>query len=451
MFVLIDSLDKNFYQRYKNKLDSIHQELLKKLDDVLVVGNKDSQITENRFDDLKSMYQFIAKHSKNKDIVICDAFAGMLSIKDSQSVLDYMNDNAYDVCLTENLPEGLVPMTISKDFINELHTYIEEDQKIVSTFKELINWEYKGIDVGVYLSSSMLIMERIDFLPVNKGAIEYILENATKDFSLENISSIQLLRTYPQYIAIEISSKSDEFCNRKFSEEEMDIDTFRKIITEIDELAPEAWISVGVWGDPFTHSKFTEVMHILNTIPNKVLIECRSIFLSEQCVQQVLSRPNTELIFDVSFTTEETFKTHKKSPYTLAQTVAFIKSLPEQKHIWVRLTRTQDTEGSIKHFLKEWKDHKMIVTKADTFVGSKVVDLAPINRHACYALRREMTILNNGDVLLCRQSHDILGSIKTKSLLSLWNQNEQPFQEHLQQNYNTCKECKACDDWWIWN
>ncbi len=453
MFVLIDSLDKNFYQRYKNKLDKIHSELLNRLDDVLIVGNVDSQITENKFDDLKSMYQFIARNSKGRDIVVCDAFAGMLSLKDTQSVLDYMNDHSYDVCLTENLPEGLVPMAISKDFVNEFHTYLEEGMPITSKFKDIINWEYKGIDVGVYLSSSMLIMERIDFLPTHRGAIDYILENSTKDISLDSISAIQdnLLRTYPQYIAIEISSKSDDFCNKKFSEEEMDIDIFRKIVTEIDELAPESLISIGVWGEPFAHSKFSEIMNILNTISNRVLIECRSIFLSEQCVQQVLSRPNTELIFDISFTTEESFKTHKKSPYTLAQTIDFVKNIADKEHIWVRLTRTLDTENHIKPFIKEWKGYNVLVTKADTFVGSKVVDLAPINRHACYALRREMTILNSGDVLLCRQSQEVLGSIKNKSLLSLWQQNEKPFQEQLKKNYNSCEECQACDDWWIWN
>ncbi|MGL5955317.1 MAG: SPASM domain-containing protein, partial [Brevinema sp.] len=436
LFVLIDGLDPFFYSRYQDKLNNIHQALLKKLEhvDVLVLGNLDSKISSASFADLKQLYQYIAKNTKGRDIVICDAYAGMLSLKDTESVLLYMREHQYDVCLTENLPEGLVPMAISHEFIDELSGYIEENQKIVSAFKNIINWEYKGVDVGVYLSPSLLIMERIDFLPVNKGAVEYLYHLSHQDLSLETIPTItQLLRHYPQYIAIEITAESDHFytCNRE--SETMTSEMFRKIITEIDELAPEALISLGIWGDPFMHPQFPEIMEMLKTISNPVLVECRSIFLSEEYTRLVLSRPNTELIFDVSFTTEQAFKQHKHTPYTLEQTKAFLQS--QSRDIRIRLTRVKETEQSIKYFLKEWKDYRVLITKADSFgtQDHKTVDLAPIKRHACYALRREMTILNNGDVLLCRQSKKVIGSLKTQSLLSLWKENEQYFQDQQKQ------------------
>ncbi|MGL4676280.1 MAG: SPASM domain-containing protein [Brevinema sp.] len=459
LFVLIDALDKVFYYRYQDKLNSTHQALLKKLEnvDVLVLGNQYSIISSVTFSDLKQLYRYIAKHATGRDIVIGDAYAGLLSLKDTELVLHYMREHRYDVCLTENLPEGLVPMAISHEFIDELSSYIEDDQVIVSTFKNIINWEYKGIDVGVYLSPSLLIMERIDFLPVHKGAVEYIYQLANcQDISLETMPKFivdhpQLLRHYPQYIAIEISSESDNFYTSGISSEEMNIEMFRKIITEIDELAPEALISIGVWGDPFMHTKFPEIIEILKKISNPVLVECRSIFLSEAYVQLVLSRPHTELIFDVSFTMEQEFQAYKNTPYTLEQTRSFLKS--QSKEIRIRLTRVKETEQNIKYFLKEWADYRVLITKADSFgtQDHKTVDLAPLKRHACYALRRELTILNNGDVLLCRQSKKVLGSLKTQSLLSLWKINRQHFQDQQQQRYYSCEGCQHCDDWWVWN
>ena len=460
LFVLIDSIDKNFYLRYQDKLSNIHQKLVSKLNniDILVVGHQDSLITDLKFSDSKSLYQYIAKNSQQRDVVICVAFAGLLSLVVPVDVVNYMRNNKYDVCLTENIPDGLVPMIISHEFLDDFWNFIEQDQVIQSSLKELIDWEYKGIDVGIYLSDSLLIMERIDFLPVNKGAIEYIsdlMDNPKLSIhTIDNllIEKSVMLRHNPQYIAIEISSQSDAFHSKSFSNKEMGIDLFRKIITEIDELCPETLISIGVWGDPFLHSSFTELFMLLNTISNKVLIECRSLCLNQEFTDLVLARPNTELIFDVSFTVESLFQQYKKNPHSLEQITNFIKSLPNKDNVWVRLTRCLETEESIKYFLIEWKDLKVLITKADSFgMDNKVVDLAPIKRHPCFALRRELTILNDGRVLLCRQANIIIGSLLEESLVSIWAKNQVSFDKHKKQEYKICDTCNNCDDWWIWN
>ena len=460
LFVLIDSIDKNFYLRYQAKLNTIHQKLLSKLanNDTLIVGNQGSMITDLKFTDAKSLYQYIAQESQERDIIICDAFAGLLSLRDTEDVLNYMRNNMYDVCLTENIPDGLVPMTISHEFIKDFWQYIDENKIIQSSLKSVIDWEYTGIDVGVYLSSSLLIMERIDLLPVTKGAIEYISTlTDNPDISIKMIEQLlteksTLLRNKPQYIAIEFSSLSDGFHTKSFSNQEMSIDVFRKIITEIDELCPEALISIGVWGDPFMHSSFKDLFNLLNTISNKVLIECRSLCLSQEFTDLVLSRPNTELIFDVSFVGESLFQQYKNTPHSLEQITHFIKSLENKEHVWVKLTRCMETEEGIKDFLIEWENFKVLITKADSFgLDNKVVDLAPIKRHPCFALRRELTILNDGSVLLCRQSDEVVGSLLEESLLSIWNKNQSAFDKHSKQEYDICKTCKSCDDWWVWN
>lgn len=463
LFVLIDATSPSFYKRYQFDLQQIHQKLKEKLQayDILVLGHEESLLAENRFKDSQSLYRYIAQSSKGRDIVIVDAFAGMLSLADTDKVVNYLKQNSYDICLTENIPEGIVPMVIASSFIDELVGYLEENQPIISSIKELINWEYKGIDVGVYLSSSLLVMERIDFLPINKMSVEYILEYAShKNLTLEKITELTqqnsfFLRNYPQYIAIEISSLGDQYMSASYNYPDMEIELFRKIITEIDELSPESLISIGIWGDPLTHQYFTEIMSILQTIPNPVLIESRSVLLNQEYVNLILSRPNTEWINDISFTTEEAFKSYKITPYSLQDVKQFIQSYKTVEHVWVRLTRTKNTESHLKSFIKEWNEFspRILITKADSFGKDdvKVVDLAPLKRHACYALRREMTILNNGDMLLCRQSSNVLGNVKSESLKSLWNKNNSAYQHQLSGQFNTCKECALCDDWWIWN
>ena len=462
VFILIDSCHPALYMRYQHQLKIIHQNLLKKLSsyEVIILGDSHSQITEKRFDSLKFLYAYLSDTVKGKDLIILDAYAALISLDDTKKVLEYSNTHIYDVCLTENLPEGFVPMIISKDFIGDFHNYIEEDKKVSSSLKDAVDWEFQGIDVGVYLSPSLLVMERVDFLPVNKGAIEWILEDKDTDLNLDNIDEYlkenpEILRHCPQYVAIELHPQTDGFNTRALPEGELSIDTFRKFVTDIDEFAPEALISLGIWGDPFCHSQFKDLFSLLEKLPNRVLVESRALFLSEELCSLVFSRPNTELIFDISFTTEEDFKKYKKSNYTLQEIRTFIHKIPNKEQLWIRLTRTHETEYHIKSFLKEWQDlmPRVIINKADSFgkESVKVVDLAPLQRHSCYALRRELTILNDGSVLLCRQSKDVIGNLNKKSLKELWTINEVSFLVQEQKQFDSCSICKTCDDWWIWN
>lgn len=465
IFLLIDTLSEEFYNQYSQQLQMIHQALLKKLTHFqkIIVGSKDSPIAEYKFHDTKSLYQFMTRYSQ--DIIIIDAYAGLLSLKDTENILQYLHENDYDVCLTENLPEGLIPMIISKDFINDFSEFLEEGQKLTSSLKTMINWEYQGIDVGIYLSSSLVVMQRIDFLPKNKGTIEWILQIVDEpDFCVERIDDFikkypQMLRNNPAYMAIELSPKMDYFMGADFThKDDMSVTCFQKIISECQELAPELMISLGVWGEPLLNPDFKEIFHTIQQTQFHILVESRGLYLNRELCELILSRPHTELIFDISFSTENDYKKYKKTPYSLHEISEFIRTLPNREHIWIRLTRTHQSEAHIPLFLKQWHDFMphVLITKADSFGDPmiKVVDLAPIRRHACWALRRELTILSDGMVMLCRQDKRLehsLGFIQELSLKELWDNNQHAFLEQEKGLYNTCAACSQCDDWWIWN
>lgn len=461
LFVLIDCMEKSYFLRYQDSLTTLHQKLLKKLSayDCLVLGSKDSVLAERTFHNAQDLYRTIGQKAQGRDIIIADAFGALLSLQDTEKVLSYMREKHYDVCLVENLPAGLVPMTIAHDFIGAISQYIEKNQKITSSLKSLINWEYQGIDVGVYLSPSLLVMERIDFLPVHNGAIQYMLELVEKDFSLDTAESLisshsSFFRNVPHYLTIELTGGTDKFYYKQISKEELSLDCVKKIVTEISDWIPEALISLGVWGEPLVHSQFSQIIECFREIPNPILVECRAHVLNEDLMDLVFSRPNTELIVDVSFTTEQDFQRFKKSPYTLAEVKNFLKEYPQKEHLWVRLTRAPETENHIQAFLKEWKDFmpRVLITKADSF-GTRdhlVVDLAPIKRHPCYALRREMVIMNNGAVLLCKQSDEVIGVLENESLKEIWTK-DTCWQKQRKNEYDCCLQCSQCDDWWIWN
>jgi len=467
LFLLIDTNTKEFYNQYSEQLQIIHKELLKKLEKerIVIVGTIDSNIADFKFQDMNSLFEYINQKFSNNDIIILDAYAGLLSMSDMEDMFSYLQENLYDICFAENLPKGILPIIISKDFINDFLFFLKENQSIISSFEDIIDWEFQGIDVGVYLSSSLVVMRRIDFLPINKGAIEYILQIINEeDVSIKNLEQIikkypNMLRNYPSYIAIELSSINDGFkIPQLHNLSDMTLECFQKIINEIKTFAPESMISLGIWGEPLTNELFRKFFELLNDINNKILVESRGLILDKELCELILMRPNTELIFDISFSTETDYRKNKKISHSIHDITKFINSFTNKEHIWIRLTRSHETEEHIKLFFKQWQDFmpRIIITKEDSFgkIENKVVDLAPIQRHACLGLRREMVILNDGTVLLCRQNTSLeyaLGNILDQSLEELWQKNMNNFLQQENGRFKTCSLCEQCDDWWIWN
>ncbi|MGL4388854.1 MAG: SPASM domain-containing protein [Brevinema sp.] len=464
LFVLIDTISKEFSQTYSFELQKIHQILCEKLStyDTIVIGSEDSLVAKYKFKNAKSAYYFLSK--KNQDLILIDAYAAFLSLKDTHRIYEYTKKGLYDICLIENLPHGIVPYVIDQEFIQDLPDFIDEETPLSSQINDLINWEYQGIDVGVFLSHSQTILRRIDFTPTNKHAINYMLDLAKDaDLSLDNLEYFIdqhpiLLRPAPAYVAIELSPKTDHFYARDFSSKsEMSLSLFQKIITECDQISPEAVLSLGVFGDPFAHKDFGVLFDFLVAQNNNrtVYVETKALVLDESFCAKVLNRPHTELIFDLTFTTDSAFNEYKSHPHTLSEIKTFIRSLPHQNHIWIRLVRAPESESHIKNFLKEWEDFhpRIIITKTDSIMGGKVVDLSPIKRHSCLALRREMTFLSDGTMLRCRQSSldEAVGSVVNQSIQQLWDQNHPYFSDQEKGKFDSCAFCQQCDDWWLWN
>ena len=76
---------------------------------------------------------------------------------------------------------------------------------------------------------------------------------------------------------------------------------------------------------------------------------------------------------------------------------------------WVQAVRMKENEEDLDVFYKTWKakTENVIVQKYDSFSGllpdRKVADLSPVERFPCWHLKRDMAILLDGTVPLCRE------------------------------------------------
>ncbi|MBU1627025.1 SPASM domain-containing protein, partial [bacterium] len=90
----------------------------------------------------------------------------------------------------------------------------------------------------------------------------------------------------------------------------------------------------------------------------------------------------------------------------------------------------------------------------DRIEDRSVIDVTPLKRFACRQLENSLSILWNGDVIMCQQDFDgkyVFANIKNSSLIDIWESQELKDLRlaHLKGEYNKYPLCVKCKEWYI--
>jgi spiro-SPASM protein len=133
-----------------------------------------------------------------------------------------------------------------------------------------------------------------------------------------------------------------------------------------------------------------------------------------------------------------------------------LKKSPE--NVWVQAVRMKENEEDMEQFYKYWKErtNNVIIQKYDWCCGKlpqrKVTDLSPVKRLPCWHLKREMIILTDGSVPVCRDDLEkemVLGNILTDKIETIWQNGQQYYRQHLSEEYPEL--CRNCDEYYTYN
>lgn len=246
----------------------------------------------------------------------------------------------------------------------------------------------------------------------------------------------------------------------------MDTEKFSSIVKQISDFSEKATVSLSAWGEPLLHPDFCDCVKTVLSYPKlSVLIETDGNLITEDLCQKIKSIVGEETeriiwIVTLDAFTEETYQNLRaaqtgKGEASLAKASNSVAVLSKYfpNNVYPQMTRLNENENELEQFYRFWSDSssasggKVIIQKYDSYCGvlpdRKPADLSPVGRNPCWHLRRDMTILCNGDVPLCHEfySTNIMGNVFSESIQSIW--------EKI--SLTEIEECKNCDEYYTYN
>ena len=137
------------------------------------------------------------------------------------------------------------------------------------------------------------------------------------------------------------------------------------------------------------------------------------------------------------------------------------------KDCYVQAVRTKGTEDDTAKFYRYWKEtapageKNIIIQKYDDFCGclpkKQASDISPVIRQPCWHIMRDMPVLIDGNVPLCREDlsaikgekNRLLGNVFKDSLESIWQNGEKFYKEQCKKVYSGL--CADCDEYYTFN
>jgi spiro-SPASM protein len=133
------------------------------------------------------------------------------------------------------------------------------------------------------------------------------------------------------------------------------------------------------------------------------------------------------------------------------------------KNAYVQAVRMKQNEERLEKFYRNWKakTDNVIIQKYDSFAtylpDRSVADLSPLERPPCRHLARDLSILIDGTVPLCKDclaprindDSIALGNVFEEGLEKLWQKGERYFIDHMKGDYPSI--CKRCDEYHTYN
>ena len=305
---------------------------------------------------------------------------------------------------------------------------------------------------------------------------------------------LDLLRTLPAYMQVQVSGGCPQACSlcpwpivggdvlsrRDF----MPRERFSALMSAISTFCGDAVVSLSLWGEPALHPDIEGLIDdALGHEGLSLIVETSGIGWKRETLARLAERWPQRLHWVVSLDSPEPeLYARLRGPgfeEARATALSLVQLFPSTAY--VQILRTLDNEEALEDFWRGWKKvtENVIVQKYSTCAGllsqRKVTDLSPLVRRPCWHLKRDLSVLIDGRVPLCRdcvRNEVVLGSLFSGTgnegsaaaegsagacdadsigsrLAAVWKAGEEYHRLHVAGDYPA--PCKACDEYYTYN
>ena len=296
----------------------------------------------------------------------------------------------------------------------------------------------------------------------------------------ENCSTLTTYNPYPEAF----KAKRGVLPLKKDNPEphNMDFDQFRVLIDCITLYSETAVVGLSAFSEPLTNEAITDFVACVLKRPGlSVLIETDGTLVTPALAQKIAGiageapeRTNGMLpviwIVGIDAMTEECYaKIHtntladvrsSRSFQTATDAVKVLESyFPDA--VYPQFVRMKDNEAELERFYRFYHDKespskgRLIIQKYDSYCGllteQKTADLAPLERNPCWHLKRDMFVLCDGSVPLCREHvlDGIVGNAFSDGIDKVWDSLRPELEKQIRKDYG--EKCKDCDEYYTFN
>ena len=423
-------------------------------------------------------------------IVVVPGDAPFLDPELCRTMIEKHRKYFVEYSFADGFPAAVSPEILSTRILARLADLATGDTRAVGrdAIFSVVQKDINAFDVETEISAVDLRMLRITLACDTRNNF-VVCKNLHDHGMLSSTASIietiekygTALRGVPTYAAIQIAdgfipTVYDPFANDgrdAKTSTTMPVDRVERVIDEVLTMSPECVIAMSLYGDVVRYTAIEELIAVCAARPNASFIfETAGVGWENPDRVAQASAENISWIVVLDADDPEVYRAIRGDGYDDAIGFAeiFIDLVPERT--WVQATRMKLNEEHLDGFFRRWSERyrksvgldpsavgtpsHVIIQKHDHYCGRlpdrRVCDLSPVKRYPCWHVKRDVNILLDGTVVLCREDLDrehVLGNIFDDGIEAAWSGGATYHEMHVRGAYP--RLCEKCDEYYTFN
>jgi spiro-SPASM protein len=454
---------------------------------------------------VKDLLEALAAHSEGFDLTYfawadCPFLDPELAKRLTDRHLRYAAEYSY----ADGWPYGIAPELLSPGTAAILAKILKDDDNgpverdaLFSVIQKDIN----AFDIETEISSADLRCHRLRLCADSKRNLLLLRRFAeahggqTPDTAaIERVIAEKpdILRTLPAFYPVQVYGGCPQACafcpwpktmnGGAITERHdfMEAALFDSLLEKIAAFSGDAVIDLSLWGELSLHPQKMELIEMVLRRPElDLIIETSGIGWKDneidkcaELAQKAAAGKNKfRLSWIVSLDTSDPARYREIRGSGFAEADETAKKLLTlfPRDAYVQAVRTAGAEDDIEKFYRAWKEitpniSNIIIQKYDDFCGflprKQASDLSPIQRQPCWHIMRDMPVLIDGTVSLCREqiadskNGVLTGNAFTEPLEVIWEKGRRFYMEQAGlmpggKKYDSL--CAGCDEYYTYN